>query len=164
MKLTELVRIRGGGPGAALSACGLACSLILLAAGCGGPKNVGRVSGKVTLDGQPLPNALVVFGPKNGQTPSAGTTDADGKYTLVRTRTVEGAELGEHTVRITTYRPGDPDADPPEPPAREKVPLRYNDQTELTAKVEAGDNPIDFDLDSKGEIRQPDARGSDDCQ
>jgi hypothetical protein len=127
----------------------------LTCAGCGGPDNVGRVSGKVTLDGQPLSGAIVQFEPLAGNSPSGAITDSSGQYSLRYTREVEGAEIGEHRVRITTFSAGDPDAEPPKPRVPEKLPARYNAKTELTAKVERGSNTHDFPLESKGKIQQP---------
>src|SRR5262245_39370809 len=81
-----------------------------LLAGCGGPyKNLGRVSGKVTLGGQPLADAAVTFSPTAAGSPSTGRTNASGEYTLLYTRGVKGAEAGEHTVTISTYRSADSD-------------------------------------------------------
>jgi hypothetical protein len=124
-------------------------TLLLWVVGCG-PDNVGQVSGTVRLDGQPLEGAYVEFQPVAGNSPSRGVTDATGQYTLKYTREIEGAELGEHTVRITTYAGGDPDAEPPKPPVPEKVPRKYNAQSELKAKVEKGSNTADFELQSGG--------------
>src|SRR5687768_9403934 len=62
--------------------------------GCGGPEHpdVGRVSGVVTLDGQPLPEATVMFQPENGRA-SVATTDSAGKYSMTYLDGVPGAKL-----------------------------------------------------------------------
>ena len=137
--------------------CACLFAAVLASAGCGGggDSNVGKVSGTVTLDGQPLPNALVTFTPKVGGSPSYGRTDESGEYELSYTRDQQGAVIGEHTVTITTYDAGDPDEEPPLPAVPEKVPTKYNLQTTLTEKVDAGSNTIDFELDSQGRIVQP---------
>lgn len=121
-------------------------SLVTLA-GCGKPAHpdVGRVSGVVTLDGQPLSEATVMFQPKEGRA-SVATTDAAGKYSLIYLDGVPGARLGSHTVIIRTEIPGE-DGQPPI--AKEKLPKRYHDQTELTAEVKPGSNTFNFDLQSK---------------
>ena len=118
-----------------------------LLAGCGGPEHpaVGRVSGVVTLDGQPLPEATVMFQPANGRG-SVATTDSAGKYSLIYLDGVPGAVLGAHTVIIRTEIPGE-DGQPPI--AKEKLPKRYHDQTELTAEVKPGSNTFNFDLRSQ---------------
>jgi hypothetical protein len=135
-----------------------ASPLLVLAflVGCGGDSNVGSVTGTVTLDGQPLPDAFVKFSGKKGGSPSMGRTDASGNYSLSRNRDTMGADLGEHSVSISTYQAGDPDSDPPVAAAPEKVPTKYNIATELKANVVGGKNVTNFDLKSDGEILQPD--------
>ena len=119
--------------------------MLLLLAGCGGAgPETGEVAGRVTLDGQPLSGAVVEFTPQSGR-PSFGMTDDDGRYMLGYTRDVEGALIGEHAVRITT---SDPFADNPED-RRERVPPMYNQQTTLSAIVDAGENTLDFNLKSR---------------
>lgn len=115
-----------------------------VAPGCGGPDNVAHVSGRVTLDGQPLPGALVQFSPVKTGVPSNGLTDSDGKYVLAYTRDVAGAELGEHMVTISTYRLGDPDADPPIPMSPERVPAKYAEG--IKKEVKKGRNVVDIEL------------------
>jgi hypothetical protein len=122
-------------------------SVAILLTGCGSEHNVGTVSGKVTLDNQPLVGATVQFQPSGGS-PSSGITDSSGNYTLRYTRDTEGAEIGEHTVRITTYSGPDPDADPPRKAVPEKVPSKYNAKSELKATVKSGSNTFDFPLES----------------
>ncbi len=129
----------------------------LFLAGCGGPDNVGRVSGKVTLNGQPLPGAVVRFEPVAGNAPSAGITNESGEYTLKYTREFAGAEIGKHTVRVSTFSGGDADADPPKPSSPEKLPAKYNAKSELTADVKSGSNTIDFPLEAAGPVSQPKA-------
>lgn len=137
--------------------CVLLVMTVLAVTGCGRSGNVAKVNGTVTLDGAPLSDALVTFSPKQGA-PSRGRTDSSGRYALQYTRDIEGAEIGEHTVSITTASAGNPDAEPPVAPTPEKVPVKYNAKTELTRAVEAGRNTIDFELDSQGPINQPENR------
>src|SRR5262245_53655961 len=68
---------------------GLVCVAIVACAapaGCGRKSNVVPVSGKVTVNGQPLANVAVNFGPLTGGLDGAyasyGKTDADGRFTL----------------------------------------------------------------------------------
>jgi hypothetical protein len=115
-----------------------------LLSGCGGPEHpdVGRVSGVVTLDGQPLAEATVMFQPTQGRA-SIATTDSAGKYSLTYLDGVPGALLGAHKVIIRTEIPGE-DGQPPI--AKEKLPKKYHEQTELTAEVKPGSNTFDFEL------------------
>jgi hypothetical protein len=63
--------------------------------GCGPKANIVPVSGRVTLDGQPMANVAINFGPLTGGLDGAyasyGKTDADGRYTL---KLVEGGRPG----------------------------------------------------------------------
>ena len=131
---------------------------LLVCFGCTGSNlpDLGQVEGTVTMDGQPLPNAIVTFQPVNPGRPSYARTDDSGKYVLVFTDGNEGATLGEHRVCISTQSDGDPDADPPIPSSPETVPAKYSNmsKTELKANVEAGGNQHDFTLTSEGEIIQ----------
>jgi hypothetical protein len=126
---------------------GLALVLIGIAwlvGGCRGSSDVAPVTGTVTLDGQPLPSAEVIFQPQDGR-PSTGLTDQQGRYELIYSRDTKGAMIGSHTVRITPLIVDDdgnplPDARP--------LPAKYNTQSTLTAQVAAGANTIDFPLTS----------------
>src|SRR5262245_57768895 len=115
---------------------------------------LGRVSGTVTMDGKPLPNAAIVFEPADGKATAAiGRTDDSGKYELYYSRGNKGAALGDNTVRVNTYQEtGDDDNRQIQ---KETVPTRYNALSELKAKVARGSNKLDFELKSGGEIVQP---------
>ncbi|MDR3197237.1 MAG: carboxypeptidase-like regulatory domain-containing protein [Planctomycetaceae bacterium] len=59
--------------------------LVLSFLGCGEPNRVGavKVSGTVTVDGQPMEGITVIFNPvENHGTAASGTTDAQGGYVL----------------------------------------------------------------------------------
>src|SRR3954470_13519712 len=64
-------------------------------AGCSRKTNVVPVSGRVTLDGQPMPNVALNFGPITGGLDAAyasdGKTDANGRYSL---KLVDGGQPG----------------------------------------------------------------------
>ncbi|QDS87198.1 hypothetical protein EC9_13760 [Rosistilla ulvae] len=123
------------------------CALTLIA-GCSGPPSdqpdLGQVTGVVTLDGEPLPAAQIVFQPTEGRA-SNGLTDAEGNYVLDFNLDTPGAKVGSHQVRITTFS----EVDPSQEPTPELLPAKYHSKTELTATVAAGDNEIPFDLQSK---------------
>lgn len=141
---------------------------MVLAAGCDSGPRTARVTGVITIDGEPVPNASIAFYPENGRA-SVGTTDANGKYELVYTNNRKGALLGEHVVTISTeivnvtdyaaddsYEGENPDADPgaeeSAPQSRDEfLPARYREResSELTAVVNGGENVIDFPLTSR---------------
>jgi hypothetical protein len=134
----------------------LASAVILGTVGCSGESlpGLGRVSGTVTMDKKPVPEAAVMFTPQErGATASVGRTDASGAYELYYSRGNKGAKIGEHSVTINTFRGAGEDGDPGQ---KETIPTRYNVQTELKADVKRGDNKINFELKSGGEIVQPD--------
>jgi hypothetical protein len=146
--------LRTLGPAAVAAAVALA--------GCDASPRVAPVSGRVTLNGQPLAAARVAFQPvgtgSGGLAPgpgSVGTTDADGRYTLALIGANRpGAVVGHHRVVVSkTDVPADPAAASDEKPGakspKELLPKRYNDDTELTCDVPAGGNPdANFDLKS----------------
>jgi hypothetical protein len=120
--------------------------LSLFVAGCGTGNDLAKVVGKVTLNGQPLEDATVEFQPTaSGGSPSSGVTDAKGRYELMYTFSRSGAMPGEHVVSIRTAGTYfDDQGNELERP--ERVPARYNDQTDLKRTVQPGRNTIDFRL------------------
>jgi hypothetical protein len=127
---------------------------LLVALGCSrGPQFV-AVSGRVTLDGEPLAGASVQFSPVappgSVEAPgpgSTGVTDADGRYTLtVVGGDRPGAVTGEHQVRIyTAFAAGRGDAG-----GTERLPARYHAATELRFTVKpGGQNTADWSLTSR---------------
>jgi hypothetical protein len=151
---------------------GAVLSLACLGCSDGGPE-LGSVEGTVTMDGKPLPNALVTFSPVGEGSASTGVTDGDGHYELLYTDR-RGALLGKHKVAVTTIKQAPVAAaaapsmssDSPEyqkqasggTPADyaaaakenvEPIPARYNSQTQLEEVVESGENTIDIKLTSE---------------
>lgn len=126
----------------------LAAAAGAVVAGCGGggPK-LGSVSGTVTLDGKPLPEAEVVFQPEEGS-PSFGMTDKDGRYELMYTPDRDGALVGKHTVRITTSRASGPPGQQEITP--ELVPPEYNEESSQTREVKPGSNEFNFEIPTGG--------------
>ena len=108
-----------------------------------------RVSGTVTLDGNPLPNARVQFVPDSSKATEGalayGTTDAEGKYEL-ETATVRGAIVGHHRISVEARaQPKDEFDTLPEL----LTPAFYGDveTSKLTAEVADGErNTVDLKL------------------
>lgn len=114
-----------------------------VATGCATPgrPRLGTVEGRISLDGSPLPAAVVRFTPAGRGRTSQAVTDPDGRYRLRYLRDIPGADIDRHTVRISTATE--------ENGGRESLPARYHTRTELAADVRSGPNTIDFDLRSR---------------
>jgi hypothetical protein len=81
-----------------------ALALVPFILGCGGPRPV-KVSGTVTLNGQPVEGAMVQFVPvKDGGRPATGLTTADGGFNLTTIENHDGALPGDYKV-VITYNP-----------------------------------------------------------
>ena len=123
--------------------------LLPLTFGCGGGgADLNSVEGMVTLDGQPLANAIVNFEPADeavGRSSYDGQTDESGHYVLHATASQKGAELGDYTIHITLPKLA---SDDPNAKTAIKLPPKYNTQTELRATVKQGKNKFDWQLTS----------------
>ncbi len=131
----------------------LLCPLVVAISGCGGGDGpaLGTVTGKVTLDGQPVARLVITYIPEgSGGSPSYGVTNAQGEYTMEFTPDKKGAAIGKHQV---TVEPGNPMTDENGKPLPDqpvvKVPGKYRRPGELTAEVKSGANTINFELSSK---------------
>jgi hypothetical protein len=131
----------------------------LTLAGCGGTDlDLGQVSGKVTMNGQPVSAATVSFIPDSAQNTrgpmSSGILNEQGEFTLSTIDGVEGAVIGYHKVTVTcpfdesagSSAAGDAVAPVSTTPC--DVPDKYEGYatTDLTAEVEKGTNEFTFDL------------------
>src|SRR5262249_21470090 len=124
-------------------------------AGCGGSSGGVAVTGTVTLDGKPLPGALVTFRPEGatGGLGGSGRTGPDGKYVIMPARGGKGILPGEYRVTVSRQRrpdgsAPDPGAPPIESDARETLPAKYSDPdaTGLRATVSGDAKAHDFAL------------------
>ncbi|MCA9015337.1 MAG: carboxypeptidase regulatory-like domain-containing protein [Planctomycetaceae bacterium] len=136
-------------------------SLLILSAGCGGSINADYsnldlvdVSGTVTLDGQPLSGATVVFEAGDG-TYSSGVTDDSGNFTLMFNTEKSGCLTGDKIVRIqfkTDSENPDEEAEGEGGTSQQpklKIPEQYNKKSTLQATVDANHTTFTFDLKSK---------------
>jgi hypothetical protein len=121
---------------------------------------VASVSGRVTLDGKPLPKASITFAPmfsKDNINPgptAAGMTDAEGRYTLYIDQNNPGAVVGKCRIYITTLLTDpafdDRDSGPAVKRPKDKVPEKYNQKTEIVYDVPTGGtDDANFDLKSR---------------
>lgn len=118
----------------------------LIGCGEGDPRSV--VTGTVTLDGEYLPGGEILLVPTEPNQPTERGAIQHGAYTLRAAPGPKKVMIRWERNHPTKKVPG---ADPGTMiPLREQmIPSRYNDQTELTAEVVAGDNEFNFDLKSK---------------
>lgn len=129
---------------------------ILIAAGCGpraGTEPTAEVTGKVTLDGEPIAGVSVAFIPESGR-PGSGLTDETGNFVITTFETGDGAILGKHAVVLSeavnseTPAPEDPAFLTWKPPKPRFAPV-YSEQkrTPFSAEVkEDEENHFEFDM------------------
>lgn len=99
------------------------------------------MTGRITLDGNPIESTDIVFQPDGSRPPSYGRTDKNGNYELGYKRGVMGALVGQHTVRISTS--------PELVRGPNRYPAQYNTESTLRKEVKPEKNRFDFDLTSE---------------
>ena len=132
----------------------IALLAFLLATGCGDRPDLppmAKVTGTVTLDGQPLPRGMVQFVPDASQgtegPPGVGRIDEKGRFTIT-TAGVKGAVVGHHKIRVKSEEPFNVKA---RSMGQTLLPTSYNNHktSGLTAEVKAGEkNQVDLPLSS----------------
>ena len=132
--------------------CATVCA-ILLATGCTGsnPDGLVPVSGKVLLDGEPLPHGALYTVMDSGKG-AEGEIGPDGTFELTTRGKGRGATAGTHTFAIVAYElpPSELSA---EHNAKLIIPRMYTQTATsgLTRNFKAGQqNEITLKLDSKG--------------
>ena len=144
---------------------------LFLSSGCGedagyeGPERA-AVSGKVTLDGSPLPYGTVTFISTEGEGRRASGLISDGSYSIPEG---QGPNLGKCKVEILGFEKAPAAADDGlgeggegaeeedagddegegESVGPQIIPPQYNAQTTLEADIVSGENENDFPLTSK---------------
>ncbi|MBN9120049.1 MAG: hypothetical protein J0I06_12945 [Planctomycetes bacterium] len=144
---------------------------VAFAGGCGGPKAY-PVRGKITFEGKPMKGGgAISFVPAGGRSGRAagGAIKDDGTYELTTDKPGDGAATGEFRVVILQSTDREPDATKDGERAGkavavvaepDRIPAVYADpmKSPLTAKVEARENALDFDL--KRDAGGPPVRGA----
>jgi hypothetical protein len=117
----------------------------LAATGCDRGPARGTVKGTVTLDGQPVDGGVITFVPANGDTQPEATTISAGEYAVTM-------PLGEKRVEIY-WAPSAGKAADTASQGRDqivqRIPTKYNAQSELKHTVEKGESRKDFSLTAK---------------
>ncbi len=129
--------------------------LSLAQSGCGGSDRpvLGRVTGSVMMDNQPVAGVAVTFQPDKGR-PAIGKTDQNGDFQLMYMPETPGCKVGHCRVEIGygegedegVEMEGDDVVQTPGDSGKKTIPARYNTETELEADVKPGENVFDFDL------------------
>ncbi|QDT78231.1 hypothetical protein Mal35_16630 [Gimesia maris] len=118
-----------------------------MVAGCGGgPKKEGLVTvyGTVTLDGEPLPFAQIMFKHDTDGT-AIGRTDGSGSYEMYYTFSQEGAFAGENVVYLSTK---DMETDDGDVQKVELVPKQYREGNS-TLKVTVTEDGAPYNIELK---------------
>jgi len=131
-----------------LVACAIAAVLFTLA-GCTKSDTV-AVTGTVTINGQPAPDAEVTFMPQGAGRAATAHTDSSGHFILETAKPGDGAMPGDYNVTLGEYYP--PGKPPPLPKGGGLLPSRFPpkyadpSQSPLKAHVERGKtNEFKFD-------------------
>lgn len=100
-----------------LTKCQVLCLLVLTSltqcVGCGGEERI-KVNGTVTLAGQPVPKAVVMFMSDAGGRPVVANTDEEGQYELTLMGSGDGAVAGSYRVTVVALEEeGELSARPP---------------------------------------------------
>lgn len=131
----------GGHPGGWWAVC-VACVL-----GCGeAPAALTPVTGRVTLDGRPLADAVLEFVPSSGS-PSFGRTDVHGRYELWFSHRRPGGVAGLNMVRVLPAL-AENEAGGLDEASEVLIPAQYSQQPRLkcTVKRDPAGQTIDFQL------------------
>lgn len=124
---------------------------LLTGTGCGGPDygTPVTISGKVTSDGEPIPELTVIFHSSSNGLPAdvrtrRATTDAQGAYQL------EQVYPGEYTILFekAVAAPEDPGMAPATMDDSAAPWLKYSGDNALTASVASSTTEVNFELDS----------------
>lgn len=134
---------------------------VALAAGCSG-EYAGRypVSGKVTLEGQPLSDATITFEPLEGQDTASGAAVENGEYKVERKA---GLKPGKYVVRITAGDGVNPanEEEGGNPGgntnilSRDRIPADYSEGSKQQIEVKSdGPNTFDFAIPKAREFKK----------
>ena len=130
-------RLWGAQPRGAGACLGMVAMLLAAVSGCGG-RGFAEVTGTILIDGKPLPGALVTFTPEGPDAVrGVGSTNAEGRYRVVRPGSKIGAMVGANRVSVTG---GD---------AGRALPAQYNTRSTLTYDVKRGSNVFDIEIKTK---------------
>ena len=120
---------------------------LIISLGCGGAERppMGKVTGTVTMEGDPVENLILLFKPDVGRA-AAAKTDANGFYRVEYIKGEPGTKLGPTMVLLEW---------PLGYAAPFPIPPRYTGvNTELKLDVVAGNNTFDIELEPPTETEK----------
>lgn len=123
--------------------------LAVAAFGCGAKEKLGRIHGKVSFQGQPVSEGLVLFSSAEKGVNMNSQLGADGVYEVIMAKGA-GLPLGTYKVCVSpppAFVPiGEPA--PKKPKEYPNIPAKYRNfnTSGLTVEVKDGDNPFDIDM------------------
>jgi hypothetical protein len=128
----------------------LVALLGLALAGCGQRVERGRISGKITFQGQPVTEGIVLFCNSSQGVNMSAAIKPNGSYEIV---TMEGAGLPLGAYRVSVCPPPEipymgPPGSQPKPKQYANIPKKYRryETADLTLTVKSGANPFDIDM------------------
>lgn len=120
----------------------LLIAFLCISVSCSKEQPEGIVQGEVRLDGKPLPDGNISFFSVDDRHAPASGTIQDGKFSVK-------VPVGKVRVVIHSLQIIRPANLPDEGDARERVPEKYNINSQLRHDVVPGENPVIFELSSK---------------
>ncbi|MFM7243581.1 MAG: hypothetical protein ACKO40_05305 [Planctomycetaceae bacterium] len=110
---------------------------LLAAWGCGG-RGFSEVTGTVLVDGKPLQGAFVTFTPEEPDgVRGVGSTNAEGRYRVIRPGSKIGAQIGMNRVSVTGGDTG------------RSLPPQFSTESTLKYEVVRGPNVYDITIPEK---------------
>jgi hypothetical protein len=127
----------------------IALAALTVCAGCNSKSSVGKVHGKVTLDGRPLAFGQIATIPSAGR--GAHGVVKDGEFQLGTYGENDGAVIGSHKVAVIA-REAAKDKGPEAAAGKSLIPDRYTNPytSQLSIDVQSGDNTPTLELKSDG--------------
>lgn len=105
----------------------------------------GSVTGKVTLDGQPVPEGTITFWPTEGTTgPMASGMITAGQYSISASE--GGPVWGKHLVKIEWYRDSGKKDAGGAPIMEQAIPPQYGANSTTTVEIQSGANEHNFEM------------------
>lgn len=116
------------------------------------PDDHGAVEGTVNLDGSPMDDGIIIFESQDGKDIKATISISKGRYSISARN---GPGLGHNKVTIHSYQSTGKKVPNPAKPDQEideridMVAPRFNNEERKSVTIQAGSNPLNFDVLSK---------------